>query len=89
MEQGLIQKEKQCVLTSNLPLKYRLKTITSAPRRIVLVLKPFPSASQISWLVQIRKKQYDGMKYELQMLHTLPNGRRVFIRKPKAHATSQ
>lgn len=29
------------------PLSFRVKTITSAPRRIVLVLKPFPSAISV------------------------------------------
>lgn len=67
-----------------------VKTITSAPSRIVLVLKPLPSdTSNINSMVGGSRHLIFKYKEEHQD-HTLPNESiRLLIRKSKAHATSK
>lgn len=67
-----------------------VKTITSAPRRIVLVLKPFPSdTSNINSMVRYTRHASQGNRRN-NTRHTLPNESiRLLIRKSKAHATPQ
>lgn len=65
----------------------RLKTITSAPSLIELVLKPFPSK-----MLRVRNYNKTGHRKKKAIIinmHTLSNSWSwLLIRKPKAHTTT-